>query len=197
MDGEVLGVITLWKMEQRAFEEVDLTFLQVLASQTVVAIKNARLMEERERRVVAEERNRLAREIHDGIAQSFAGVLMKVESSLKVFDSRPEQVRKWLEESQVELRDGLKEVRHSITALRPSPAARIGLIPALRRRVEAFESETGAEGIFEIRGEKVPSMMMRWKPFIWFATKLSPMRPSMQKPPAFVFPWIINLMKCG
>ncbi|MFD1426408.1 signal transduction histidine kinase [Kroppenstedtia sanguinis] len=155
MDGEVLGVITLWKMEQRAFEEVDLTFLQVLASQTVVAIKNARLVEERERRGVAEERNRLAREIHDGIAQSFAGVLMKVESSLKIFDSRPEQVREWLEESQVELRDGLKEVRHSITALRPSPAARIGLVPALRRRVEAFENETGAEGIFETQGEKV------------------------------------------
>lgn len=156
MDGEVLGVITLWKTEEHAFEEVDLTFLQVLASQTVVAIKNARLVEERERRGVAEERNRLAREIHDGIAQSFAGVLMKVDSSLKVFDSQPEKVREWLEESRTKLRDGLKEVRHSITALRPSPAAKIGLIPALQRRVEAFENETDAEGIFELKGEKRP-----------------------------------------
>ncbi|MDA8354476.1 MAG: GAF domain-containing sensor histidine kinase [Firmicutes bacterium] len=156
MEGEVLGVITLGKTEERAFDDADLTFLQVLASQSVVAIKNARLLEERERRVVAEERNRLAREIHDGIAQSFAGVLMKVDSSLKIFDSQPEKVREWLEESRLKLRDGLKEVRHSITALRPSPAAKIGLIPALRRRVEAFENETGADGIFEQKGERFP-----------------------------------------
>lgn len=156
MDGEVLGVITLGKTEERAFEEVDLTFLQVLASQSVVAIKNSRLVEERERRVVAEERNRLARDIHDGIAQSFAGVLMKVDSSLKVLDSQPEKVREWLEESRIKLRDGLKEIRYSITALRPSPAAKIGLIPSLRRRVEAFENETGAEGIFEKIGEEQP-----------------------------------------
>lgn len=156
MDGEVLGVITLGKVDRRGFEEADLTFLQVLASQTVIALHNARLMEERERRVVAEERNRLAREIHDGIAQSFAGVLMKLESSLKVFDQQPKQVKSWLEECEIKLRDGLKEVRHSITALRPSPAAKIGLIPALRRRVEAFQTEGGAEAFFEQTGDKYP-----------------------------------------
>ncbi|WP_240511915.1 GAF domain-containing sensor histidine kinase [Paludifilum halophilum] len=156
MDGEVLGVITLGKADRRGFEEADLTFLQVLASQTVIALHNARLMNERERRVVAEERNRLAREIHDGIAQSFAGVLMKVESSLKVFDSQPEQVRSWLEQSEKKLREGLKEVRHSITALRPSPAAKIGLIPALRRRVEAFQNETDVDAFFEQEGENYP-----------------------------------------
>lgn len=155
MDGEVLGVITLGKNEERGFEDVDLHFLQVLASQTVVAIKNARLIAERERRVVAEERNRLAREIHDGIAQSFAGVLMKVESSLKVFDSQPQVVKAWLEESEEKLRHGLKEVRYSITALRPSPAAQIGLIPALKRRVEAFEHETDVQGIFKHHGKQV------------------------------------------
>jgi signal transduction histidine kinase len=156
MDGEVLGVITLGKNEERGFEEVDLHFLQVLASQTVVAIKNARLIEERERRLVAEERNRLAREIHDGIAQSFAGVLMKLESSRKAFDTQPEQVKAWLEESEEKLRHGLKEVRHSITTLRPSPAAQIGLIPALTRRVEALEHEANVKGSFVCEGEQVP-----------------------------------------
>ncbi|MFC4078417.1 GAF domain-containing sensor histidine kinase [Salinithrix halophila] len=156
MDGEVLGVITLGKTERGGFEEADLTFLQVLASQTVIAIRNARLVEERERRVVAEERNRLARDIHDGIAQSFAGVLMKVESSLKVYDTQPDKVKEWLEESRAKLREGLKEVRYSITALRPSPAQKIGLIPALNRRVEAFQNETGAEAVFEAEGEKIP-----------------------------------------
>ncbi|GGE18297.1 hypothetical protein GCM10011571_20160 [Marinithermofilum abyssi] len=156
MDGEVLGVITLAKAERYGYEDVDLSFLQVLASQTVIALHNARLMQERERRVVAEERNRMAREIHDGIAQSFAGVLMKVESSLRVFDKHPEKVKEWLEESLIKLRDGLKEVRHSITALRPSPAAKIGLIPALGRRVEAFQNETGVDAIFETEGESYP-----------------------------------------
>lgn len=156
MDGEVLGVITLGNSERSGFEEADLTFLEVLASQTVVAVRNSQLLEERERRSVAEERNRLAREIHDGIAQSFAGVLMKVESSLKVFHAQPEQVREWLEESCVKLREGLKEIRHSITALRPSPAQKIGLVPALSRRVEALQSETGVEAYFETVGNKVP-----------------------------------------
>ncbi|SDW24797.1 Histidine kinase-, DNA gyrase B-, and HSP90-like ATPase [Marininema mesophilum] len=156
MDGEVLGVITLGRTEGDSFEEADRSFLQVLSCQSVVTIRNIRLGEERERRSVAEERNRLAREIHDGIAQSFAGVLMKVESSIKAFDSHPDKVKVWLGESQVKLREGLKEVRYSITALRPSPAQKIGLAPALNRRVEAFCNETGSDGFFETVGDQVP-----------------------------------------
>ncbi|SFS99122.1 GAF domain-containing sensor histidine kinase [Marininema halotolerans] len=156
MDGEVLGVITLGRTEGDGFEEADRSFLQVLSCQSVVAIRNIRLSEERERRSVAEERNRLAREIHDGIAQSFAGVLMKIESSIRAFDTHPDKVRVWLEESQEKLREGLKEVRYSITALRPSPAQKIGLAPALNRRLEAFCNETGSDGTFTTEGQKVP-----------------------------------------
>ncbi len=68
-----MGVITLGKDETHGFEELDLSFLAVLASQAVIAMRNARLVEERERRILAEERNRMAREIHDGLAQSVAG----------------------------------------------------------------------------------------------------------------------------
>lgn len=166
VNGEVMGVITLGKTETYGFREMDLRFLTVLASQAVVAMRTAKLMEERERRVVAEERNRLAREIHDGIGQSLAGVLMKVESAARVFDTHPERVRQWLEEAQVKLREGLKEVRHSITALRPSPASRLGLLPALRQRVEAHQRETGHWSVFQIKGRPYP-LLQEWEESIY------------------------------
>jgi signal transduction histidine kinase len=166
VNGEVMGVITLGKTETYGFRDMDLRFLTVLASQAVVAMRTAKLMEERERRVVAEERNRLAREIHDGIGQSLAGVLMKVESAARVFDTHPERVRQWLEEAQVKLREGLKEVRHSITALRPSPAARLGLLPALRQRVEAHQRETGQWSVFQIKGRPYP-LLQEWEETIY------------------------------
>lgn len=152
LDGNVMGVITLGEDETHGFEEMDLFFLAVLASQAVIAMRNARLVEERERRILAEERNRMAREIHDGLAQSVAGVLMKTETAIRLFDTQPQQVKQWLLECRTKLRESLKEIRYSITALRPSPAVQAGLLPALEKRVSDHQSETGQESTIQVKG---------------------------------------------
>ncbi len=155
LDGKVIGVITLGEDETHGFEEMDLFFLAVLASQVVIAIRNARLVEERERRILAEERNRMAREIHDGLAQSVAGVLMKTETAVRLFDTQPQQVKQWLEECRAKLRESLKEIRYSITALRPSPAVQAGLIAALEKRVSDHQSETDQESTMQVKGTPI------------------------------------------
>ncbi len=152
LDGHVMGVITLGKDETHGFEEMDLSFLAVLASQAVIAMRNARLVQERERRILAEERNRMAREIHDGLAQSVAGVLMKTETAIRLIDTQPQQVKQWLLECRSKLRESLKEIRYSITALRPSPAVQAGLLPALEKRVSDHQSETGQESTIQVKG---------------------------------------------
>lgn len=152
LDGHVMGVITLGEDETHGFEEMDLYFLAVLASQAVIAMRNARLVQERERRILAEERNRVAREIHDGLAQSVAGVLMKTETAIRLFDAQPQQAKQWLVECRNKLRESLKEIRYSITALRPSPAVQAGLIPALEKRVNDHRAETGQEAVIQVKG---------------------------------------------
>lgn len=151
VDGELLGVFTVAKGRTYGFQKEDLHFLSVLANHTAVTLRNSQLFEEKRNRVLLEERNRIAREIHDGIAQSLAGVVMQMDSSLRIFDAKPDQVKKVLEDSLLRLRRSLKEVRQSIFALRPQPQEQIGLITALEHRVNEL-SATGLDSQFHVKG---------------------------------------------
>jgi GAF domain-containing protein len=76
----ILGVLDIQSTRMDAFDETDQFTAQSLANQLAVSIENAHLFEQTRDLAVLEERNRMAREIHDTLAQGFTGVIMQLEA---------------------------------------------------------------------------------------------------------------------
>lgn len=99
-----------------------------------------------------EERSRVAREIHDGPAQSMSNVVLKAEICEKLIDIDLDQARNELKHLKKIVRDSLKDVRRIIYDLRPMSLEDLGLLPTLQKYVESFSIETGINVSFHRRG---------------------------------------------
>ncbi|MDI6604537.1 MAG: sensor histidine kinase [Thermoanaerobacteraceae bacterium] len=89
-----------------------------------------------------EERKRIAREIHDGPAQTMANVLLKAELCNKLINIDIEESKLEMRNLKNVVQDSLKEVRKIIYDLRPSSIDDIGLLPAVSRYINNFNNET-------------------------------------------------------
>lgn len=101
---------------------------------------------------VLEERQRLAREIHDTLAQGFASIVVQLEAAEAVAGSEA-PVRSYLEQARAAAREGLSEARRMVYALRPELLENTSLPEALGRLVQRFERESGLRAQFILSGE--------------------------------------------
>ncbi|MEI7025675.1 sensor histidine kinase [Paenibacillus sp. y28] len=109
-----------------------------------------------------EERKRIAREIHDGMAQSLAHVVVRAEIAERMIVKQEfEAVRMELSELKQQVRSGLEEVRKIIFNLRPMALDDLGLVPTLRKFIQDYEERTKIRTHFELMGreERLPSAM--------------------------------------
>lgn len=86
-----------------------------------------------------EERKRVARDIHDGPAQSLANVVLQVEFCQKLLDVDPGRIRSELEALKTIARVNLENIRKIIFALRPMDLDDLGLVPAVKRFISEFD----------------------------------------------------------
>lgn len=89
-----------------------------------------------------EERKRIARDIHDGPAQSLANLVIKAEVCEKLLDIDKERTKGELRELKRCIRESIKDIRKIIYNLRPTAIDDLGLIPSLQRYIENFENDT-------------------------------------------------------
>ncbi|WP_409250714.1 GAF domain-containing sensor histidine kinase [Bacillus sp. SCS-153A] len=155
VEKETVGMLVAARNRTKSFTDEDVQSIATLSNQLAVTIKTRMLFKEKEKRILLEERNRIARDIHDGIAQTLAGAIMKLESAGRRFNKKPEDTLKLMEESVCGLRDSLREVRDSIYALRPYPTERVGLSKAIGAKVDAVKKEFSLNLSFEVRGEEI------------------------------------------
>lgn len=101
-----------------------------------------------------EERQRLARDIHDGPAQSMANIIVKTELCERLMDIDQERTKKELENLKAIVKDTLKDIREIIFDLRPMSLDDLGLIPTLERYIFNFSEDTGIETSLKIIGVK-------------------------------------------
>lgn len=90
-----------------------------------------------------EERSRVAREIHDGPAQTLSNIVLKVEICEKLIDYDLCKTKEELRNLKKIVRDSLIDVRRIIYDLRPMSLEDIGLIPTLQKYIDKFSSESG------------------------------------------------------
>ncbi|WP_144934294.1 sensor histidine kinase [Paenibacillus sp. 32O-W] len=109
-----------------------------------------------------EERKRIAREIHDGLAQTMAHVVLRTEIAERMLSQENlDSVKEELSDLKGQVRDGLEEVRKMIFNLRPMALDDLGLIPTLHKFVQDFEEKSKIRTRFELAGreKRLPSEM--------------------------------------
>lgn len=89
------------------------------------------------------ERNRLAREIHDTIGHALTGIVTGLEACLVILDMNPELARTQLEAIQETARQGMKDVRSSVSALRPDALVRLKFDAAIEQMIDDMCRSTG------------------------------------------------------
>lgn len=101
------------------------------------------------------ERNRVAREIHDGLGHCLSVAHVQLEAARATFDRAPDDARAAIDQAQSVVRQGLQEIRRSVSALRESPLQGRSLPEALRRLASESES-AGVSVTLEILGDERP-----------------------------------------
>ncbi|THF80820.1 sensor histidine kinase [Cohnella fermenti] len=102
-----------------------------------------------------DERKRIAREIHDGPAQSLANLILRTEIAERMLGTQElEVVRTELIDLKTQIRQDLGEIRKIIFNLRPMALDDLGLVPTLRKFVQDFEERTTIHTMFEVSGKE-------------------------------------------
>lgn len=129
----VAGLLLLTNADDRAQRgEDDLVLGQGLADQAAVAIANAQLLNEAREAATLEERTRLARDIHDTLAQGLTGVVVQLGATQRALATAPDQAREHLAVAMRMARESLAEARRSVWNLRQPTLQRGQLGDALR-----------------------------------------------------------------
>ncbi len=120
--------------------------LEAMAKQATLALHQSRLAEqsrvEERRQAVLEERNRMARDIHDTLAQGFGAILMQLQAAQRTAAVLPPAVARSLETAVDLARTHMIDARRSVSALRPQPAEGEGVAAALARMTELARRTT-------------------------------------------------------
>jgi len=141
--GTPLGIMNVTSPAWRQLTREELRLLSTIANQVGIAIERARLAEESTRLARAEERARIAREIHDTLAQDLTAIALHIEGGMNQLERDPACARERLEQALTLSRASLEEARRSVLDLRTLPLAGKSLVEALGAMGRAFTSETG------------------------------------------------------
>src|SRR6266545_1195669 len=152
-----LGIMNVTGPEWRKLTAEELRLLSTIANQVGIAIERARLAEDATRLARAEERARIAREIHDTLAQGLTAIALNIEVAMHRLDSRPDQARERLARALSMARENLEEARRSVVDLRTtSQLAGKPLGEALAGLARSFTADTGVA----VRVQADPSLQL-------------------------------------
>lgn len=153
--GEIIGAFYLTDKESApAFSEADQQLIEMLAAHAAIAIENARLYERSRELSVIEERNRLARDLHDSVSQTLFSVVLTAEAASALIDRDPARAKAEVQKVQDLSQDALKEMRSLIFELRSAELEAQGLVPTLRKHVDVLRRVRHVDIEVRVRGER-------------------------------------------
>lgn len=144
-----VGHLELYVDRSTTIPADELLLLQTIASEIAEAIVSARRRSREERaiyeleRAIADERARIARDIHDGIAQTLAFRRMRIDLWLDWLETDRPRLREELIENKQMLREQIAELRRAIFALRPVQFDEFGFVGGLHRYITEFANQHG------------------------------------------------------
>ncbi len=153
--GEIIAAFYLTdKHGAGQFTESDQRLIEILAAHAAIAIENARLYERSRELSVVEERNRLARELHDAVSQTLFSAALTAEAAATLIERDPAKAKAQLDKLQELAQHARDEMRSLIFELRPAELESDGLIPTLRKHVVVLQRLYETEITLQIEGER-------------------------------------------
>jgi len=150
--GRTVGVLHIESVQASPFDEVDLATATTLSDQLAIALENARLYEEAQQLATTQERQRLARELHDAVTQTLFSASLVAEVLPRLWEKDPAEGRRRLEEIRQLTRGALAEMRMLLLELRPEVLAETGLADLLERLKEATTARAKLPIFLSIEG---------------------------------------------
>jgi signal transduction histidine kinase len=155
--GVVIGAFYLTVKEGAdEFTDEDLEVIEMLAAHAAVAIENARLYERSRELSVVEERNRLARDLHDVVVQTLFGVVLTADAATLLVERDPAGAKAELERLKSLAHEALRELRSLVFELRPADLGEEGLAATLRKHVDVLNRVHGLRIELVVDGEPEP-----------------------------------------
>lgn len=152
--GRLVGVVAVGQADpNRLFGPADVHLLDLFAQQAAIAIRNAQLYKQARQVAVLQERQRLARDLHDSVTQALYGVTLYTKAAAgQLALGKQDVVADHLRELQDTAQEALAEMRLLIYELRPPILEEEGLVVALQTRLQAVEGRAGLKTAFKVEG---------------------------------------------
>jgi PAS domain S-box-containing protein len=154
VSGDLRGFIGIQHVEKGTYRGEEIELAQALAHHVMLAVHGAELAEQRRHAVILEERTRMARDIHDTLAQGFTGVIVQLDTAVEALrDEEPEASAEHIGRARELARESLTEARRSVHALRPQALERAELAEALKAIITNTTAGTSLYSDFQLNGE--------------------------------------------
>ncbi len=149
--GRIIGNFYLTDKEAAAeFSDADQRLIELFALHAGIAIENARLHEAVGRIAVIEERDRIGKDLHDGIIQSMYAVSLSLEDMPELMDEDPAEARARVDRAIDSLHDTIRELRGFIFGLRPELVDRTDLVGLLVALTEQLRQNSLVEVVLDL-----------------------------------------------
>jgi PAS domain S-box-containing protein len=153
LNGKPHGAIRLTYLDNRDLTDEQVNLAVSLADQAALAIENSRLHGQVEQLAVLNERNRLARELHDSVTQAIYSLTLMAEAGRRMLDMNEiAVVKNLLGRLALTAQQSLKEIRLLVYELRPGILQTAGLVGAIQQRLDAVEKRAGLETRLLVNG---------------------------------------------
>ncbi|MFH8796179.1 GAF domain-containing protein [Streptomyces sp. NPDC017941] len=134
------------------FDEDDEELLSILAQHAAIALTNARLYERSRELTIAEERSRLAHELHDAVSQKLFSLRLTAQAAAALVDRDPTRAKGELQQVAALAAEAADELRAAVVELRPAALDEDGLVATLRTHVQVLDRAHSATVTFDSSG---------------------------------------------
>ncbi|GAA1003035.1 MULTISPECIES: GAF domain-containing sensor histidine kinase [Streptomyces] len=134
------------------FTEEDEQLLSILAQHAAIALTNARLYERSRELTIAEERSRLAHELHDAVSQKLFSLRLTAQAAAALIDRDPVRAKDELQQVAALAAEAADELGAAVVELRPAALDEDGLVATLRTQVQVLDRAHSARVTFTARG---------------------------------------------
>jgi GAF domain-containing protein len=156
LNDEFFGTFSVGFRQTRAFGQREQRLLVALGQRAGLAIQNAQLYEQAQQAATLEERQRLARELHDAVTQTLFSTALLAEVLPEVWEADPDEGRQRLAELRRLTRGALAEMRALLLELRPDALGALPLHDLLRQVADATAGRTRLAAIVRMEGTARP-----------------------------------------
>lgn len=149
-----VGLLSFYWNQPRSFSVEDLAFYSILANQLGITMENARLRQVSEESAIIQERQRLARDLHDSVNQSLHSLVLFSETANAVLEqNKLDRLRHYLAQLAESARQALKDMRLMLYELQPVPSMNDDLVELLTARLNTVERRAGIEAQLTLEGD--------------------------------------------